>query len=495
MNRQLYPLKSILLGLAVAQVLATVFVYLSNTGLHDKVLAIEAAGYLAIPNRHIRPSLLEFWPAFYGGLFFTFTIGAALSVVSLACAWTWDRLLTRKRGPLIFLACLWLGSLAAVNSRGADLAVSSFFFCVPPVVFFSGLRWIPRQREEKTWPMRLAFLLPLAVTALVWLPRVDGFIFLDVRDFLLLSSPAGQTINDFYYRYTLYPAEAFKSLDQKTLRTCKPPQVKDAVLAERLEKTLLRHDYLSLDKEGPVDLEITAQGQDLVFRQKGRMVLQTSFKAFLTDPAGVLGKFSALTDKHMLLRRAVFFSLIGGLPLALYVLAFTTLSWVAGFFLRPIRAAVAAAVICLALGLSLLAPLYPARAAAAEGFSAQDSLASPSWPARVLGLRTVWRQGMEISGFPAYRKFLTSPHIPERYWLAAALGGSRVPETYQDIISLLDDPQANVVCIAFQSLGRRRGKAGVPEILKRIRAAEHWYVQWYAYRALRGLGWRQARSK
>lgn len=495
MNRQLYPLKSILLGLAAAQALATVFVYLSNAGLHDKVLAIEAAGYLAIPNRHIRPSLLEFWPAFYGGLFFTFTIGAALSVVSLAWAWTWDRLFKRKRGLLILLACVWLGSLALVNSRGPDLFASAFFFCVPPLVFFAALWWMPRQKEEKTWPMRLAFLLPLVVTALVWVPRVDGFIFLDIRDFLLLSNPVGQTINDVYYRYTLYPAEVFKSLSQKTLRTCKPPLVKNAALAGRLEKTLLRRDYLPLDGESPVDLEITAQGQSLVFRQKGRVVLQTGLKAFLTDPAGVLDKFSALTDKHMLFRRAVFFSLIGGLPLALYVLAFNFLNWVAGLFLRPIRAAIAAAVICLALGLLLLAPLYPARAATAKGIFAPDSLASPSWPARVAGLRTVWRQGMEISDFPAYRKFLTSPHIPERYWLAAALGTSRVPETYQDIVFLLDDPQANVVCIAFQSLGRRRDKAGVPEILNRIRVSEHWYVQWYAYRALRGLGWRQARSK
>ncbi|MDY6851558.1 MAG: HEAT repeat domain-containing protein [Thermodesulfobacteriota bacterium] len=492
MNRQLYPLKSILLGLAVAQVLATVFVYLSNAGLHDKVLAIEAAGYLAIPNRHIRPSLLEFWPAFYGGLFFTFTIGAALSVASLAGAWIWDRLFKRKRGFLIFPACVWLGSLALVNSRGADLFASSFFFCVPPIVFFAGLRWMPRQSQEKTWPMRLAFLLPLVVTALVWLPRVDGFIFLDVRDFLLLSNPVGQKVNDFYYQYTLYPAEAFKSLDQKTLKTCKPPLVKNAALAKRLEKILLRHDYLSLSGESPVDLEITARGQDLLFSRKDRMVLQTSLKAFPADPAGVLDKFSALTDKHMLLRRAVFFSLIVGLPLTLYVPAFNFLNWAAGLFLRPIRAAIAAAVICLTLGLLLPAPLYPARAATAEGFSA---LTSPAWPARVAGLRTIWRQGLEISDFPAYRKFLTSPHIPERYWLAAALGKSRDPETYRDIVFLLDDPQANVVCIAFQSLGRRRGKAGVPEILKRIRASEHWYVQWYAYRALRGLSWRQARSK
>ena len=36
---------------------------------------------------------------------------------------------------------------------------------------------------------------------------------------MLLSNPIGSKIAGFYYDYTLYAAQAFKSLDQKTMRT------------------------------------------------------------------------------------------------------------------------------------------------------------------------------------------------------------------------------------------------------------------------------------
>jgi HEAT repeat protein len=101
---------------------------------------------------------------------------------------------------------------------------------------------------------------------------------------------------------------------------------------------------------------------------------------------------------------------------------------------------------------------------------------------------------MDVSDFQAYQGMLASPHIPERYWLVRALGVSKQPEAYEDLLTFLDDPHPNVVCMAFYALGRRGDKRAVSEIIKRIETSDHWYNQWYAYKALRRLGWRQRKS-
>ena len=88
-----------------------------------------------------------------------------------------------------------------------------------------------------------------------------------------------------------------------------------------------------------------------------------------------------------------------------------------------------------------------------------------------------------------------SPHVSERYWVARALGVSRKPETYRDLVTLLDDHHPNVVSMAFYALGQRGDRRAVREILSRMKISTDWYNQWYAYKALRALGWKQTKSK
>jgi HEAT repeat protein len=49
--------------------------------------------------------------------------------------------------------------------------------------------------------------------------------------------------------------------------------------------------------------------------------------------------------------------------------------------------------------------------------------------------------------------------------------------------------------MAFYGLGQRGDWRAVSEILKRIKTSDHWYNQWYAYKALRALGWKQKKSQ
>ena len=102
----LYPFTALLLGMILAQMLASVHVYLSNRNLYDSMMAIKDAGYLPIPNSLVMDQLHKMGPAFFGGLFFTFSIGAGISFLSLAVAWIWTRTFYRK--PLLLYLFLLL---------------------------------------------------------------------------------------------------------------------------------------------------------------------------------------------------------------------------------------------------------------------------------------------------------------------------------------------------------------------------------------------------
>lgn len=492
MNRFIYPARAILLGLLTTQILATLHVYLSNADLYRTVAAISQAGYLAIPNEHVVHSLKEFRPAFFGGLFFTLSIGTGLSVLSLACAWLWDRIFGRNNALLIPMILLSLGAVAAVNSQGFCPIPASFFLLTPLVVFLSALKWMPKEGEKRIWSNRFIHFLPVVILAAVWATHADKFSFLNVRDFLLLSNPVGKSINDFYYRYTLYPAQTFKPLRQKTLKTCHLGPVKDKASRKRMEKVLINYDYLPVAADAPIDLEIEQAEDELAFKQKGKTVLQTTFKEFFSKPQKVLGDFSAQTDRHVFLRQATIVSLLIGFPITLYVMVFALFTFVLRFFLGPTPASAVAATLCLSIGLALLVPIRLARQPIEEQTDLSKVLASERWQQRVTGLRTVVKQEREIGNLHPYRNLLASPHVAERYWLAKALGVSRNPETYLHLLAFLDDPHLNVSSMAFLSLGVRQDRRAVNEILRRIDTSTDWYNQWYAYRALRRLGWSQS---
>src|SRR4030042_239594 len=95
MNRISYPAKALFLGLILAQIIATFHIYGSNLCVHRNLSHISKAGYLIVPNQKSLPLLLEWGPAFWGGLFFSLSVGAGLSVLAIAPAWIWVRLLRR----------------------------------------------------------------------------------------------------------------------------------------------------------------------------------------------------------------------------------------------------------------------------------------------------------------------------------------------------------------------------------------------------------------
>jgi len=337
--------------------------------------------------------------------------------------------------------------------------------------------------------------IPVVVLALLWTSQIDSHLFVDFRDVLLLSNPVGTKINDFYYAYTLFPAEVFKSLDQKILKTCSLQNLEKRPLLTRVERELLNYDYLDVGTDDAVDLKVVQDGDMLVFKNGERTILQTTPADFLSHPGTVLHEFSAKSDKQGLFRQLTFFSLVMGLPLTLYVILHTLVRLLCCLFLDGRASSLIASILCLIVGLSILIPFLYMRGTDIELKDVPQALASESWQERVAALRIIEQKGLEISDFQPYPRLLPSPHIAERYWLVRGLAVSRRPETYRDLLAFLDDPHPNVVSMAFYGLGQRGDRRGVSEILKRIKTSDHWYNQWYAYKALRGLGWKQKKSR
>ena len=490
----MYIFRALLSGLFTAQIIATIQIYLSNASLYRAVAAMREAGYLVVPNQHSVHHLKEFASAFFGGLFFTLTVGAGLSLLTLVAVLTWDRIFSRSRIFLILLLLSWMGCLLCVNFHGFSIAATAYCIFVPAVVSVVALKLMLARTRQRTRFGEFAPVIPLLLLAFLWLPRASGDVFLDIRDNLLLSNSFGTKISDFYYRYTLYPAEAFKSLDQRILRTCRLEGIKNFP-AQPLEKKLLDYDYLNIKEYPEADMEITEEGGKLAFKNRGKTILRISPEDFLAAPGNVLKEFSIKSDRHSLFRKFTFFCFLTGLPLILYITLYALFYLVSCIFVDSKKSSVTASILCFVIGAVILSSLYFAGGKTTNTGNLSAPMESGHWRERVAALKFVEQKGMEVSDFKAYRKILKSPYIPERYWLAKAMGVSRKPGTYNDLLFLLNDSNQNVVCMAFYALGERKDPGAAGEIIKRIDASSDWYSQQYAYRALRRLGWKQTGSK
>jgi len=481
-------------GLLAAQVIATIQVYISNVDLSRALDAIKGAGYLPVPNQHIASGLRDLGPAFSGGMFLTLSVGAGIALLALLSVWVWDRIFVRNRVLFVPFLMIWIGGLVKVNGQGISPAATAYLLVIPPIVFAAAMRWMPPQRGERGLSGEVASTVPLVLLAVLWASQMGGTMFLDIRDNLLLSNAVGTRINDLYYTYTLYPAEAFKTLDQKTLKTCNLEHVKRRPFVQSLERTLAVHDYLHTEGYRNADLAVEEENGVLLFRNRGRAILRTGLRDFSLRPSIILKEFSAKSDRDAFFRRVTFFSILIGFPVLLYIVIYALIHMALNLFLDPKGSSIVTSIICFSLGVALVLPLFTGERAVGAG-DIEGALQSGHWRHRVAALKTVQEMGLDVTLFGNYRGMLTSPHVPERYWLAGALGYGRGLETYRDLLVLLDDSSPNVVCKAFEALGKRGNTEAVGEIIQRIETSDHWYEQWYAYRALRTLGWRQIRSQ
>jgi hypothetical protein len=493
-----HPLfRTIVTGLSIAQLVAMAQVYFSNLQLFGEVSALHQAGYLEIPTLQSLQGLGTLGPMVFGGLFFTLSTGAGLTLATIVAVWIWHSLSQRNRPILILLLIIWVAGLLMVNLNGFNLFGSLYFVLIPTSVSLVYLQRLPPEPDRKGIVNRLLPLYPLACLAIIWGIQADNRLFINIRDFLLLSNPVGKSVNDFYYRYTLYPAEAFKSLEQKLQRPIRLIDFRPATLGRRVASQMRYRDYLIVGNDEPVELEIKQAGDNLDWLSNGARILAVTPESFFSNPNAVLSQFSRQTDRSAFLRTFTFFGILFAFPILLYCGVFGILRLLTGLFLQPSHATLLSSILCFLIGIVLLVPVHQGgrRPVNAENLAA--ALDAVDWRDRVAALKLIEQLQLDISDYPSYEKSITSRHLPERYWLAHALGLSKEDHTIDDLFTLLRDPEPNVVCQALYALGMRGGdrKSDIMEtILAKIRSTDNWYVQRYAYLALRSLGWRQPAS-
>ncbi len=493
MKRIAYPAAVLAAGLILSQVLFFIVVYRSNLLLYAKLSAMDAAGYLTVPNTHVTAQLTHILPAFYGALFFTFTTGAGLCILAMTAAWIYKRIFNSRRWCILFLLVCWMASLAAVNIGGFAFAATLSVLIIPPFAFILFLFHMPAEiRPQGRFVLALQ-IAAVIIIALVWLPKTDRDVFIDIRDNILLTNTAGKAVNDFYYRYTLYAANVFKTPGQKQMAAACTGEIADHDLRHRIETLLTESDYLPVNREAPCDLHVTYDNGSLFLSASHhKPLLETRMQDFVKTPKSILADFSRKTDTHASLRRITLYGLFIALPLSLFLLLHgflcVLLLPVPQIFLRH----AAASVLCAAMGISFALPLYfSSEDAILSSSEIQAALSSDSRHDQRNALKTIVAESMDLLDFTNHSAMANSPHIPVRYWYAAALGNSKKEAAVEILKQMLDDPHVNVVCMALSGLGRVGGRQAAHDIKNRITTSDHWYVQWYAYRALRQLGWIQ----
>lgn len=481
-------------GMLMAQGIAVLFVYLSNQRILYTSETIAKIGYFPIPAGQALASLNGLGSAMGGGLFFTLSIGVGLTLLTWAGCRVWLLLFRRDYRVLVGYGVVWVGLIVWINLDGWVLFPSLFCLLVPAVTAGVTVCGFGSFQSAKSKVCFVPVVVLMLLTGL-WATQFNSHLFTTIRDHILLSNPVGRSINDFYYRYTLYAAESFKSFNQKTLRTCKLEEFEDEGGRNQLANRLLLRDVLTIQDTGHPDLRIIVSNAVLLLKSDRGVTIETTFKELLGDTNGWLSKFSQATDRYSKFRRTTLFGLLIGFPILLYVicygLAYAALGWV----LKENKVVIAASAVCLLIGVLLFLPMLRARPVNVTEDGMADALASEQWTQRVAALRLSDSASIEIGRYPAYQKLVDSPLVVERYWLARALSKSRTPMSYRHLLSLLQDPHPNVVCQALYALGERRQRGAIGPIIQKLKDLDHWYAQWYGYKALRRLGWHQGQSK
>lgn len=486
---------TLLTGLAVAQVIGFFFVRQSNRAVVRTARAAISAGWLAIPSGPAAEALSTFQYAFWGALFFTLSTGTLLTLSTWAATWVLnhtDPIWRRRVTPALTVG--WAGLLVYVNFSGVNWFATLLVLCVPLGTLGVAVTGAPFSPQKPITSYRLTPLAVLLVLAGLWATQNGGELFTTIRDRLLLSNPIGHRVNDFYYRYTLSPAELLKSPRQRTMYTCSLENFDDRAQRERLVARLATRDLLTVDNSDSVDIRMVRQDKMVRLHMDDNQSLEADLAQFMKTPDQWLQRLFDLADRHAPLRHLTFPGVLIAFPVLLYMGVYGLVRRLFAMFLGETASTRVTSLICLVLGIMLIVPLWSAHPQDVDSMALNETLASTQWQHRVAALKQIERQKLDIARYPNYRALLRSPRVVERYWLARALAVGRDEGGYCDLLRLITDPHPNVVCQVYYALGHRGRPEAIAQILTQMRRSDHWYTQWYGYRAMKELGWRQSRS-
>ena len=449
---------------------ATLFVRKSNLFLLAKTRVIAEAGFLALPNPSTQPSLDSWEAALCGALFFTLTSGA-LALCSALFAPSLHR----------------MGVLSRKTALGLHAALLMVFFLLigiasetmPLLLGATGVYLILHPSGDAVTRIRLKPLLFHTLTPLLLALCIVGThlmlprgLFSGFRDAFLFDNPAGNSVRQFYYTSTLFPAEAFKRLNQKSQLTV---HVKGPV-DPSVKTALSRLSHMPMPK-GPSDytLSIAPKSISLSTRKTEHTV---DTQDFLTSPTKVFQQFSKEADPFGPLRTLTWYALFTAFPLLFYLL-FHTVGTLMVRACCPIPLAARISTVGVTASATCLVALLAVGLSLPESTQAALTALSETKGKEASAIETISRAAIHDSALVRYRAALATRRIDH-------------PHLKRDLlIRLAKDPDTNVVCQALGAMGATRDRRYIAVVEEAVRTRPEWYVQWYGYRAMRRLGWQE----
>jgi len=233
---------------------------------------------------------------------------------------------------------------------------------------------------------------------------------IELRDHLLLSNPVGKSVNSFYYRYTLYPAEVFKPLNQRQIKAVVFPPAGNDPHQAAVTKELLQNDYLPVAAGSKTDLEIEREGGQLRFMHRGGSVMDISVDRFLAAPRRALDDVSGATDHWGAFRGFTFWCVLMAFPIALYTLAFGWLRLVVGLVLQE-RLAEFFHRRSLSGARAWHSGHYIlSREPAPHPDAIATTLGSENWQKQTAAVKAIREYHLDICDFPGHADLLLTPH-------------------------------------------------------------------------------------
>ncbi len=198
-------------GLFTSFIISFFHVQYSNGKLSILVKELALQGHnIIVPNRYILESFNTVIPAFCGSVFFVLTAGVAITAFSLIMILLFSILCKEKNSILRFYMGFWILITIILNAISFSIVLTAYTIIIPFCVI---LLFLPRLSpitniKKNTMIATLVFIFSFTAVSSVFYNKTDNTIFLRARDYLLLSNKPGQIINNFYYKYSPYAANA-----------------------------------------------------------------------------------------------------------------------------------------------------------------------------------------------------------------------------------------------------------------------------------------------
>jgi len=486
-NYRIFPIT--LWGLCISQIIATIYMVYCNQQMATRISCLKESGYLIVPNIHVLPELSSLQTAFIGGLFFTGTIGLGMIGLALLLSWHWTQKQSKNKYAVRFLLILWVIVILAVSYNGWNLLSWYTLLLMPALIFFC----LKNQKKTLHHPI-FFWCLPIVFLIIVFFVENRSVSFVSIRDHLLLSNSIGQKLNDWYYQYTLYPGEVIKPLSLKQQKICyidSDPFTQKKKL-DAIKQKCIFYDYLVVPDRDMADIVIEINSSDISLFSGNRRVIQTDIDQFLRTPKKIFADFSKQTDNNEFFRMCILLSLILAAPILSYIITMKVSFLVLRFLYIPdnfcqwLTPCIVFTLICMII--FQLPHKTEVKSSKNWQQKFQSAYDQHDWRTATTLLKEKDLIHTETIDKLALNWLNETEHPVLKYWLIRFLVD--VSEARVLFVRCLNDPQLNVVCQALYALGHQGDRALISTIRERIQTSTHWYIQMYAYRALKRLGWR-----